>query len=85
MPVTGHGRVFIAVFVRIVPNTDSAAPLVRTCYELPCTPERSAPPLCKVGTCTANTNMTDLLHNVVVSAGEALHSAPAVGDVVSLS
>ena len=68
----------------MVPNTDSAAALVRACFELPCTLRGSAHPRRSVGTCAAGANTTDL-PGVVVSAGEALHSGTAVGKVVSPS
>ena len=67
-----------------MPNTDSAAGLVRACFELPCNLRVSAPPRRSVGTCAAGAN-TDLLPDVVVSAGEALRSGTAVGEVASPS
>ena len=69
----------------MVPNTDSAAELVRACFELPCTLRRSALPRCSVDTCAAGARTTDLLPDAVVSAGEVLRSGTAVGEVVSLS
>ena len=81
----GRSRTARHELLEIVPNTDSAAPLVRACFELPCTPRRSAPPRCSVGTCAADANTTDLLSDVVISAGEALHSDVVVVEVVSPS
>ena len=69
----------------MVPNTDISAALVRACFELPCTLRRSAPPCRSVGTRAAGVNTTDLLPDVAVSAGEALRSGTAVGEVVSPS
>ena len=69
----------------MVPNTDSAAALVETCFELPCTLRGNSPPCRSVDTCAADANTTDLLPDVVVSAGEALHSGTVVGEVVSPS
>ena len=70
--------------LKIMPNTDSAAALVRACLELSCTLRGSAPPRRSVGTCAAGSHTTDL-PDVVVSAGEALRSDTAVGEVVSPS
>ena len=64
-------------------STDSAAPLVRAWFELLCTLRGSAPPRRSVGTCAAGVNTTDLLFDVVVCTGEALHSDTAVEEVVS--
>ena len=66
----------------MVPNMVSAAPLVRACSEFPCTLRGSVPPHRSLGTCVAGANTTDLLPDVVVSAGEALRSGTAVGEVV---
>ena len=68
----------------MVPNAESAAALMRTCFELPCTLQGSAPPRRSVDTCAAGANTTDL-REIVVSAGEALRSGTAVGEVVSPS
>ena len=99
-PVTGRGRVSTAIFVRcpwgrgigavlrdmkMVPNTDSAAALVWACFELPCTLRGSAPPCRSVGTCAAGARTTELLPDVVVSAGETLRSGTAVEEAVSPS
>ena len=54
----------------MVPNTDSAAALVRVCFELPCTLRGSAPPRRSVGTCAAGASIIDLLPDIVVSDGE---------------
>ena len=69
--------------LEMVPNTDNAAPLVRACSELPCTLWGSTPPHRSVDTYAAGANTTDLLPDVVVSTGEALHSDTAVEEVVS--
>ena len=69
----------------MVPNTDSAAELMRACFELPSTLRESALPRCSVDTWAAGARTTDLLPDVVVSAGEVLRSGTAVGEVVSLS
>ena len=69
----------------MVPNTDSAAELVRACFEMPCTLRGSALPHCSVGTCAAGAHTTGLLPDVVVSAGEVLRFSTAVGEVVSPS
>ena len=69
----------------MVPNVDSAAAQVRTCFELPCTLRGNSPPRRMMDTCTAGANTIDLLLDVVVSAGEVLRSGTAVGDAVSSS
>ena len=69
----------------MVPNTDGAAALVLACFELPCTLRECASPRRSIGKCAAGANTTDLLPDVVVSAGEALRSGTAVGGVVSPS
>ena len=68
----------------MVLNTDSAAALVRACFELPCTLRESAPPYRSVGTCTAGANTINL-PNDFVSAGEALRSGTAIGELASPS
>ena len=87
MPMREGGRSHSArhKLLEMAPNTDSAAALVRACLELLCTLPGSAPPRRSVGTCAARANTTDFLPDVVVSAGEALHSDTAVGEVVSSS
>ena len=70
--------------LRMVPNTDGAAALMRACFELPCTLRGNAPPRRSVDTCASSANATDLV-DVVVSAGKALRSGTAVGEVVSPS
>ena len=62
-----------------MPNVDSAAALVRACFELPCPLRGNAPPRRSADACAAGANTTDLLPDVVVSAGEALRSGTAVG------
>ena len=69
----------------MVPSTDTAAALVRACFELPCTLRGSAPPRRSVGTCAAGANATDFFADVVDSAGEALRSGIAAGEVFSPS
>ena len=69
----------------MVTNTDDAAALVRACFELPCTLRGNSPPRRTANTCAAGANATDLLPDIVVSAGEALRSGIAVGKVVSPS
>ena len=71
--------------LEVVPSTDTAAVLVRACFDFPCTLRGSAPPRRSVGTCAAGANTTDFLADVVDSAGEALRSGIAVGEVVSPS
>ena len=78
----GRSRTARHELLKMVPNTDSAATLVRACFGLPCTLRGSAPPRRRVGTCVAGVNTTDLLPDVVVSAGEALRSGTTVGEVV---
>ena len=65
--------------LKMMPNTDGAAALVRACFELPCTLRKSASPRRSVEKCAAGANTTDLLPDVVVSAGEALRFGTAVG------
>ena len=81
----GRSRTVRHELQEMVPNTYSAAPLVRACFELPCTLRGNGPPRLSVGTCAASANMTDLLRDVVVSAGEVLRSSSAVGEMVSPS
>ena len=81
----GRSRAARHELLKMVPNTDSAAALVRACFELPCTLRGSAPPRRSIGTCAAGANTTDLLLDVVVSAGEALRSGAAAREVVSPS
>ena len=81
----GRSRTARHELLEMVPNTDSAAPLVRACFELPCTLRGSAPSRRSVGTCAAGVNTTDLLPDAIVSSGEALYSNTAVGEVVSPS
>ena len=71
--------------LEMVPNTDSATPLVRECFELPDALRGSAPRRCSVDTCETDANTTDLLPDVVVSAGEALRSGTAAEEAVSPS
>ena len=78
----GRSRTTQHELLKVVPNTDDVAALVRACFELPCTQRGNAPRLRTVGTCAAGANVTDLLPDVVVSAGEALRSGTAVGEVV---
>ena len=78
----GRSRTARYELLKMVPNTGSAAALVRAYFELPCTLRGSAPPRRSVGTCAAGAKTTDP-PNVVVSAGEALRSGTAVGEVVS--
>ena len=81
----GRSRTARYELLEMVPNTDSAAVLVWACFELPCTLRGNAPPRRIVDTCAAVANKTNFLPDVVVSAGEALRSGTAVGEVVSLS
>ena len=81
----GRSRIARHELLKMVPNTDSAAPLVWVCFELPCILRGSAPPRRSIGTCAAGANTIDPLADIVVSAGEALHSDTAVGEVVSSS
>ena len=67
--------------LKMVPNVDGAAALVRACFELPCTPRGNVPPRRSVGTCATSADTTDLLPDVVASTGESLRSG-AVGEVV---
>ena len=71
--------------LKMVPNVDSAAALVRACLKLPCTLRGNTSPRQSVDTCAAGASTTDLLPDVVVSAGEALRSGNGVGKVVSPS
>ena len=80
-----RGRTARHELLEMVSNTDSAVPLVRVCFELPCTLRVSAPPRRSVGTCAAGVNTTDLHPDIVAYAGEALRSDTAVGEVVSPS
>ena len=81
----GRSRTALHERLKMVRNTDSAAALVRACFELPCTLRRNVPPCRSVDTCVAGADTTDLLPDVAVSAGEALRSGTAVGEVVSPS
>ena len=81
----GRSRTARHELLKMVKNTDSAAALVRACFEVPCTLRGSAPPRRSVGTLAAGAHTTDLLPDVVVFAGEALRSGIAVGEVVSPS
>ena len=81
----GRSRTARHELLKMVPNVDSAAAPVRACFELPCTLRGNAPPRHSVDTCAAGANTADLLSDVVVSAGEALRSSSAVGEVVSPS
>ena len=87
MPMRKWGRSRTARYElpEMVPNTDSAALLVRGCSELPCTLRGSDPTHGSVGTCAASADTTDLLPDAVVFVGEALHSDTAVGEMVSPS
>ena len=67
----GRSRTGRHELLKMVPNTDIAAALVRACFELPCTLRGSAPARRSVGTGAAGANTTDLPD--VVSAGEAPH------------
>ena len=71
--------------LKMVPNPDDAAALMLACFEFPCTLRGNAPSRRTADTCAAGANATDLLPHVVVSAGEALRSGTAVGEVVSPS
>ena len=81
----GRSRTARHELLRMVPNTDGAASLMRACFELPCTLRESAPPRRSVRTCAAGANTTDLLHDIIVSTCEALRSDSAVGEAVSPS
>ena len=84
---TGEGRSRSAghELLKMVPNTADAAALVRACFELLCPLRGNAPPRRTADTCAAGANATDLLPDVVVSAGEAIRFDTAVGEVVSPS
>ena len=73
----GGSRTARHELLKMVPNTDDAAALVRACFELPCTLRGNVPPRRSVGAIA-----TAVLPDVVVSAGEALRSGTAVGEVV---
>ena len=81
----GRSRTARHELLKMVPNVDGAAALVRACFEWPCTLRGNAVPCRSVDTCAAGANATDLLPDVVVSAGEVLRSGTAVGEVVSPS
>ena len=81
----GRSRTARHEFLKMVPNTDNAAALMRACFELPYTLQGNAPSHRTVDTCAAGANATDILPDVVVSAGEALRSGTAVGEVISPS
>ena len=81
----GRSRTARHELLKMVPNTDDAAALVRACFELPCTLRGNAPPRRSIDTCAAGANTSDLLPDAVVSAGEALRSSIVVGEVVSPS
>ena len=74
----GRSHFALHELLEMVLNTDRAAPLVRACSKLPCTLRGSALPSHSVGTRAAGANATDLLSDVAVSAGEALHFETAV-------
>ena len=78
----GRRRTARHELLKMVPNTDDAVALVRACFELPCTLRGNDPPRRSVDTCAAGANATNL-PDAVVSAGEALRSGTAVGDIVS--
>ena len=81
----GRSRSARHELLKMVPSVDSAAALVRACLELPCTLRGNAPPRRSVDTCATGANTTDPPPDVVVSAGEALCSGTAVGEMVSPS
>ena len=81
----GRSRTARHELLKMVPNTDGAAALMRACFELPCTLRGNAPPRRSVDTCAAGANATDILLDVAVSASEALRSGTAVGEAVSPS
>ena len=81
----GRSRTARHELLKVVPNTNYTAALVRACFELPCILRGNSPPRRSVATCATGVNTTDLLPDVIASAGEALHSGTAVGEVVSLS
>ena len=56
--------------LKVVLNTDSAAPLVCAYSELSCTLRGSVPPRRSVGTCAVGANTNDLLPDVVIFTGE---------------
>ena len=78
----GRSRTARHEFLEMVPNADSAASLMRACYELLCTLRGSAPPRRSVGTCAAGANTSDFLLDAVVFAGEVLHSGTGPGIVL---
>ena len=80
----GRGRNHTArhEFLKMVPNTDRAPPLVRACSELSCILRGSAPPRRSVSPCAAGAYANELLPDVVVSAGVTLYSDTAVEEVV---
>ena len=78
----GRSRTARHELLKMVPNTDSAAALVRACFELPCILRGSSSFRRNVGTCAAGANTTGLLPDVVVSAGEVLRSGTTVGEVI---
>ena len=81
----GRRRTARHELLKMVMNTDDTAALVRACFELPCTLRGNSSPRRTANTCAAGANATDRLPDVVVSAGEALRSGIAVGEVVSPS
>ena len=85
MEEEGRSRTARHELLKMVPNTDDAAALVRPFSEFPCTLRGNAPPRHTANACAAGANATDLLPNIVVSTGEALRSGTAVGEVVSPS
>ena len=74
----GRSRTAQHELLEMVPNTDSTAALVRAFFELPCTLRGRGPYRRSVGTCAAGVNTTDLLPDVVVSAGEVLCSDTSI-------
>ena len=68
--------------LKMIPHTDDAVALVRT--QLLCTLRGNAPPCHTADTCAA-ASVTDLLPDVVASAGGAFRSGTSVREVVSPS
>ena len=84
MEEEGRSRTARHELLKMVPNTDDAAALVRPCFEFPCTLRGNAPPRRTADAYAAGVNATDL-PNIVVSTSEALRSGTAAGEVVSPS
>ena len=78
----GRSRTARHELLQTVPNTDSAAPLVRARSMLISTLRGSAPSHRSAGTCVTKANTTDLSH-VVAFAVEALHRDTTIEEVVS--